>query len=368
MMTGRERVLAVLNHETPDKVPYQPLFMDPVTESALMSSHLETVDWGVTFPGLMVADPEAKVRLLRFMDADIAWANNPLRIQAEIVSEDERAYTQVWENGLVARVHKNPYFWEPADFPIKGEGDLDKMVYPDLEDPSRRAGLREEVTFLKAQGYFIVGFIGYYLYQEYERWRAFEEFLIDLLKRKAFAHEMLKRTAEFHMRQAEIYIEAGVDCIAFADDLGHGQGLIFSPATLEEFAFPLYSQMVDLCHRYGVYVDFHSHGNINRLMDRIVEIGVDILNPVEPADGMVLSELKARYGDKLTFRGGISKYIGQMSQSEIEAHFDEVLRVGSRGGRFILAEGGGIPQLSQEMFGTYRQLMRKYREKYGHRV
>jgi uroporphyrinogen decarboxylase len=110
----------------------------------------------------------------------------------------------------------------------------------------------------------------------------------------------------------------------------------------------------------------HSHGYIVPLMDKIIETGVDILNPVGPGDNMDLAQLKQRYGDRVVLNGGISKYIEHMSHEEMERHIHDVIRVGSRGGGFMACSEGGIPYtFSQEDFRFYVATSRKYRERYG---
>ena len=65
---------------------------------------------------------------------------------------------------------------------------------------------------------------------------------------------------------------------------------------------------MDLCHSYGALVHMHSHGNINKIIRDLYDIGIDILNPLDPYDRMNIVELIEKYGDMITFVRGINKF------------------------------------------------------------
>jgi len=79
---------------------------------------------------------------------------------------------------------------------------------------------------------------------------------------------------------------------------------------------------------------------------------------------MNLKELKGKYGERITFLGGVSKFIGKMSREELEQHLKEVIEIGSSGGGFMTMAEGGIPDLmSRKDFEFYLEISRKYRRR-----
>ena len=148
--------------------------------------------------------------------------------------------------------------------------------------------------------------------------------------------------------------------------MGSVTGMFFSPACYREFYFEVHKRLCDLAHQYGAFVNLHSHGNINAVMPMLVEAGVDVLNPVGPTDNMDMAGLKEKYGSRMTFLGGMSKWIGEMSRAELESHVEEVVRTGSVGGGYMTCAEGGIPYtMSPEDVVFYLDVLEKYRQRYG---
>ena len=93
---------------------------------------------------------------------------------------------------------------------------------------------------------------------------------------------------------------------------------------------------------------------------------VDILNPVGPTDNMILSGLRETYGRRMTFLGGMSKWIAEMDRDELAGHIRDVVRTGSQGGGYMTCCEGGIPYtMSPEDAVYYLDTVAKYRLEYG---
>ena len=106
----------------------------------------------------------------------------------------------------------------------------------------------------------------------------------------------------------------------------------------------------------------HSHGNINAIFHFFVNAGLDIVNPVGPSDNMDLKFLKEKYGDHITFQGGLSKFIGEMSREQLEDHLKERISIGAPSGGYILDSEGGIPiNMTEENFDFFMKCSRRYR-------
>ena len=121
------------------------------------------------------------------------------------------------------------------------------------------------------------------------------------------------------------------------------------------------SALADLVHGYGSALHMHSHGNINLILDRIVGTGVDMLNPLDPTEGMDLALVRERY-PCLTLVGGMDKYIFDQEPEAIEAQLRRSVETCGRRGRFILMDTGGIPEtVNQAQFQVFRAISRRVR-------
>ena len=351
-MTHRERVLAVLRGEPTDSIPS--LGECPMDVTCLQDILPEE--------GNDIVDNA--IRMAEFFDnSAIVDGISP---RAETISKAEDHHTYRYETGAVWHESYAPTFCREAlAFPLNDPADLDHFVMPVPGDPAFYAALGERVQAWKQAGYFVQGItigawqaIYYYL-------TSFDTILTWMLAEPDAAARVFELTGHYSMQAAKGMLEAGVDAVFVASDLGSGQGLLFSPALFERYVYPWLTELADLCHRHGAYLHLHSHGHIQDIMDGIVASGVDILNPVGPSDHNDLALFKERWGAQITFMGGISTAIMNMTEDEIDAHVAEVMRVGCRGGRFIPRTESGIPPMPADKVLAYLRILRKYREQYG---
>lgn len=188
---------------------------------------------------------------------------------------------------------------------------LDQYSWPDPLAPARFAGLEEEALTLRKSDYAVVGNLGWtevfglawYL-------RGFENFMIDLVARKEFAHALLRRITDYQKARYLKFLNIVgdvIDVILFADDLGGQHGLFISPSTYRKMIKPYHAEIIQAIRsKTRARIMFHSCGSVTPLLDDLVELGVDILNPVQvSAEGMDTLALKKRYGKRLSFWGAI---------------------------------------------------------------
>ncbi len=302
--------------------------------------------------------------------------------------EDNPDYTVLeFETGGQWTIHRHPFWREYSKYPPVGQSSLASFKRPDPNNHrspegftadfrvnnlygtasggnTRYAGIAEDAAFFKEKGFFTTAEINGFFSGVWYFLRPFEEFLMDLVTDEGFAAELIGIVGEFNLKDAENLLQTGVHCIDFCDDLGYNTGMFISPRIYEKLILPWHVRLAKLCHDHGAYINMHSHGNINEIMPLLIEAGIDILNPVGPSDGMNLGELKAKYGAKITFLGGVSKYIGEMTGAEIEAHLRKVLATGAPGGGFMLKTEGGIPTaMTEENFRRFLAVSRECRRR-----
>ncbi len=130
-----------------------------------------------------------------------------------------------------------------------------------------------------------------------------------LLTRPSLVEELVKNVVEIHLESCRRFFEAAngmLDVAYFGNDYGTQHGLVLSPSLWQTFFRGPQKRFFDLAHDYGCRVMFHSCGSIRDLLPWLIEDGVDILDPVQTtAKGMNLEGLVDRFGDSLTFHGGV---------------------------------------------------------------
>ncbi|MCJ7470827.1 hypothetical protein MUO74_10140, partial [Candidatus Bathyarchaeota archaeon] len=135
--------------------------------------------------------------------------------------------------------------------------------------------------------------------------RGYYEMIKDLYTDPNYVDKLCNFMTEHALKRIERLKEIGVDIIHLGEDVGTQNGMIISPKLWRRFFKPHFATILGAIKRAGLYSHLHSCGNIEPIIPDLVEMGLDILNPVQP-EAMNPAKLKELYGDKLTFHGTIS--------------------------------------------------------------
>jgi len=185
--------------------------------------------------------------------------------------------------------------------------------------------------------YFILSNQGFCLFEKAHCLQGFEKTLIDLTLHRKFIEELLDIILEYQIAVAKKFVEIGVDGGYTGDDFGGQNGLLFSPKIWREVFKPRYKKLWDVFKEAGLPVFHHSCGDIREILPDMIEIGLDVLNPVQP-QAMPIKELSNKYGKNLTFWGGISvqKTLPFGTREEVEREVYESIQVLGRYGKYII--------------------------------
>lgn len=139
--------------------------------------------------------------------------------------------------------------------------------------------------------------------------RGLEQSLIDPLLDPEFTHHLVGRISDFfydHHRRIFEACEGLIDVAQVTDDLGSQTGPLISMELYKKFYAPHHKRFIDLCHEFGIKVLHHDDGSCRPFLPLLVEMGIDILNPIQwTCPGMNMKELKAEFGDRICFHGAI---------------------------------------------------------------
>ena len=191
--------------------------------------------------------------------------------------------------------------------------------------------------------YFLVRLYGSHFEKAYFS-RGFENFLADIAGDYTFAKRLCKNIIEKNLVMLENFLNLPeVDGVLLGSDWGSQRGMLMAPEVWDDLIRPGEQAEYDLIHSYGKDVWIHSCGDIRELVPRLVEMRVDVLNPVQP-ECMDIAELKSSFGDKIAFWGGIStqKTLPFGTPEEVRAEARRVRNLMSVDSGYIFSPAQGI--------------------------
>ena len=240
----------------------------------------------------------------------------------EFVDNDVQDIGVPWWNW-----HNLSQDWQGADFPVSPPTCSGCGSYVDLAENIKR--LRQQ-----SDKYFLVRIYGSHFEKAYFA-RGIANFLADMAGEPKQAQKLLTKIVDRNMTMLENFLTIPeIDGVLLGSDWGSQSDLLMSLSTWREMIGPGEQREYDLIHAYGKDVWLHSCGNITRLIPSLVEMRLDVLNPVQP-EAMDISALKHDYGSRLTFWGGIS------TQKTLPYGTPDEVRAEARAVRDLLGKGGG---------------------------
>ncbi len=352
-MTARERVLTALNHREPDRVP---IHVDYTPEAAEeLSRHLQLADsTAEAYSGKV-----SELPLVMGHDLLVAWHG----VATSYYAREEAEYTCDWGIGWRWVDIPGGRYTEIARHPLAEDSALDAWNPPDAsKDHSYDSARRLLAGY--GNTHAIVGGMPCTLFEAAWYLRGYENFLTDLLINRDFAHALLDKIYRFQIATGEKLAALGADILWLGDDFGTQNSLIVSPPVWREFFKPRYASLIEAFRRVkpDVKIAYHSDGNIETLLPEYIEIGVDILNAVQPKS-MDPAHLKRRFGNNLSFWGtvDIQEVMPFGTPAEVEAEIRlRIETVGPNGGLILGPSHNIQPDVPLENVLAMYGAMEKY--------
>ncbi len=213
--------------------------------------------------------------------------------------------------------------------------DLKLLKKPALNPHGRLAGMKEACE--RDADLFLIAWCGD-LFERAHFLRGMENLLVDIHERPQFVHGLLDVCHEFCLELVKLLADFPVDAISLSDDYGHQGGPLFSLTHFREFIKPRLKALFEAIRSAGKYTMLHSCGDVSLFLPDLIELGLDILHPVQP-DAMDVHAIKREYGKDICLYGGISTQ-GLLRFGTPEEIRETVRRTKSRlgrGGKYILA-------------------------------
>jgi uroporphyrinogen decarboxylase len=350
-MTPRERVLATLAHQEPDRVPIvlgvsnaTGIKMKPYLELKELLGIAAPDDYLYDWPELGTAAVDEATLQALGTDVRGVWDQEPPEVLARNAAREPHSdYISSW--GAGAR-EVEPGEWFPIVHPMaeaKTIGEIEDYPWPDMDDPARVAHVAAEAAALAAEDRYAVMATPWLLFplERAFAMQGMERFLMNMALHPDFAEALLWRIESLCKTLMGHFLEElghNVDIIKIGDDLGTQDSLLMSPEMYREMLRPVHADYLSFIkERTEAKVFFHTDGDVFPLIDDFIEIGVDILNPIQTSAGRMakLGELKQQWGDRLVFCGAIDTQQVLPGGTPDEVR-DEVRRVIE-----LLGPGGG---------------------------
>lgn len=358
-MKPRDRVIATLEHQEPDRVP---LDLGGINTSLMVDTYKKFINY-LDMPcrdyklrskiWQTVQIPEPILELFK-IDTRYIFANvvpgdyrdsYEEEVEADKTGNKEDVFVDEW--GVKRKFVL--YYYEIVEHPLKNAktvDDVEKYPWPDPKKFLVLDGLKDKAKHLYENTDFAIGgsIGGGIIYELSWYLRGFTELLLDLQINKDFIHALYTKIADIRKESIELFLgEVGefLDIFQIGDDLALQNTVLMQPDLYREMIKPYQAEIVEyIKKRTKAKIYYHSCGAVSPMLGDLIEIGVDAINPVQvSAKNMNPRDLKRLYGKNITFWGGIDsqKILPSGTTDEVRAAVRYMVDELAPGGGYILA-------------------------------
>lgn len=370
-MTSKERVLLALDHQEADRVPLDigginNTCMHRIVEQRV-KDYLHLEDHGLNdkciWQGIVLPDPS----IVDYFGVDTCslYLNDQKPWQWD---EEKRCYMDAW--GFGWRENPDGLYYNMCCPPLADAETVDDILAFECPAPSEYMleGLRERAEAHPDKALILEG-LRSPIFNLPQWLRGEENFLCDLMDDDGMAECLMDKITDTYIELLDYVIDRigdKLDIIKFADDMGSQRALLLSPETYRKHIKPHHERLFRHAkERTGCKILLHSCGAIRPLINDLIEIGVDALNPVQiSAEGMDPAELKAEFGDRITFWGGgidTQFDLPRLSPGQVEEAVRKNLEIFKPHGGYVFAPVHNImPVVPTENVVAAYEAYRKY--------
>jgi uroporphyrinogen decarboxylase len=319
-MTPRERVMLALNHQEPDRIPID--LGGTIVSSIAKSSYIALKEYlGQPVEEIKMLDyvqqlPYVDEALMERFGVDFRMVQLPAAttVGVNIFEEgDYYAFIDRWGSKL-HMPKQNGFYFDWVDFPIKEPTmeALDNYSWPRPDPPEVNVRLAEQAKYLyENTGYALVGsaVIGGGIFEQPARTMGLQNFFMALVAEPAFADRLMDKITDIYIESCNDYLDKlgkYIQVFTFWDDVAGQNGWLINPALYRKRIKPKERRLVEaIKKKTDAKLFYHSCGATRDLIPDLIDLGFDILNPVQvSAKGMDTRQLKRDFGRDIIFWGG----------------------------------------------------------------
>jgi len=354
-MNSRERIFTVFRCQQPDRVPYDISGFN--REAFRIFNEKAGSDNPDEYFGV---------------EKDIEWAgfkNTRLDLQERFLRlhnlpDDSKFTLNEWGTAMV--VGSNPaydHFIAPLTN-IKSIKEIEEYPLPDFTADYRYCNLEKDIEGIKEKEVASIAFMAETIFEVAWQIRGFNELLADFLTNEEWTTCLLDRITELRVFQTKKLAEADIDIIFLGDDIGMEDRMMISPAIWRRWLKLRLAKIVETAREIkpDVIFCYHSDGYIEPIIPDFIEIGINVLNPIQP-ECMDPAKLKKKYGKELAFWGtiGIQHTLPFGTPEEVEAEVKERIEtIGKAGGLYLSPTHVIAPEVPFENIIAFVEAVKKY--------
>ncbi len=335
MMTSRERVLAALNHTKPDRPPLNYFGTRETTARLLRHFGLSTIE-------------ELRVQL----GADMRYVS-PAYVGPSCFSGlfgEGIGGTDMWGIEWEATQGQHGISYNPCRHPLaqaRSVADIMEYTWPKADWLSA-AGIAKEVSnYNRAEPRAIVLYAGSFLEIAWMM-RGLERFLMDMIETPEIIVAILGQVTNILLEvlnRAVAATDGAIDIVWSAGDVGMQTGMLLSPTLWREYVKPFHRQLVEPFRKMGLKNRYHTDGAVFPIIEDLIEIGIDLLDPIQPnTPDMDPENLAHHFGGRMAFYGGVDTQLllpfGQ--PRDIEQKVLDLIRILGRDGAYVVAASNAV--------------------------
>ena len=336
-LNHRERVMSAINHEIPDRCPMQVCFTPEFNKR--LREYFRSA--GYTF----TSEPKGEINLdLEFLtDQDMLLSWVGWTDETKISYKPGEEFFDKWGVLRRATQYFTPFgkgiYTELVGHPLADESKISSYVCPDPDKPELYTGVDSLIQKYKDE-YWIVGVAVTTMYETAWAMRGFEQMFIDFITNPDLVNAIFDLAWNYHFSVAKNLVEKGVDMIWIGDDVGAQNRMLISPDIWRKYFKEKMSKLISSLKMMNpdLKIAYHSDGYITPIIPELIEIGIDILNPIQP-QSMDPVEIKRKFGDKLCLWGTIDEQntLPFADPASVRKEVAERIRTVGRDGGLILS-------------------------------
>jgi uroporphyrinogen decarboxylase len=321
-MTGTERMIKALKGEIPDTVPHFELVIDPKVREAILpgSSHNEFTEY-MDLDAVIIYD---KVGSWKF----------------DTVDKDKKIFRDQW--GALTKF-TSEVIGHPIGVAIKNEKDLEHFVPPDPDEEWRYEPLKKIIKRFKGERAVIAHATDVFNISA-DSMLGPEEYFKNLIANPDLVDRVQEIVLNYNLKYIKNCMELDPDVLCISGDWAMSKGPFVSPKNTARFLIPALKKQVDVAHQFGKPAFKHTDGNVTKILDLLVETGIEGFHPIDPLAGMDLGEVKEKYGKKICLMGNVNcaSTLSWKSLDEVRQEVKECIKKAGYGGGYICMSSNSI--------------------------
>lgn len=319
-MKSRERVATALDHSQPDRTPIFASFVPEIESRVRKHAGIEEPDLGVALGNDMV---KTCVGLeLSFYGGEKPEYTCPWGIRWRWARNDSGEYTEI------------------VGPPLAGDkSKLDRFEIPDPEEDSQYDTFRR-MKERYGDEKWMIGSSQISIFEAAWYLRGMQDLMMDMALDPDYTEALMDKVMRFPLVASRKHAELGADMVWFGDDISHQQGMMMSVEMWRKYLKPRLAVLFAEPKRVNpsIQVAYHSCGNCEAILDDLIEIGLDVLNPLQPR-AIDPFKIKQRYGNRLTLFGGVcvQQTMPRGTVDDVKSSVRKLINECGRGGGYLCA-------------------------------